>query len=110
MLKWLENYWYHYKWHTLIVAFFVIMLTVMGVQMCSREDNDIYIIYAGPELISDELGLLEKHTGDDHQNEQQNLLKENANIHRKTHPAISVYLYRFQPRYYTAFSPAMQVN
>ena len=54
MLKWLENYWYHYKWHTLIVAFFVIMLTVMGVQMCSREDNDIYIIYAGPELISDE--------------------------------------------------------
>ena len=29
----------------------------MGVQMCSREDNDIYIIYAGPELISDERRL-----------------------------------------------------
>lgn len=54
MLKWLENYWYHYKWHTLIVAFFVIMLTVMGVQMCSRERDDIYIIYAGPEIISDD--------------------------------------------------------
>jgi len=54
MLKWLENYWYHYKWHTLIAAFFVIMLTVMGVQMCNREDDDIYIIYAGAELISDE--------------------------------------------------------
>lgn len=53
MKKWLENYWYHYKWHTLIVAFFVVMLTVMGVQMCSREDNDIYIIYAGPTILSD---------------------------------------------------------
>ena len=52
-MKWLENYWYHYKWHTLIVAFFVVMLTVMGVQMCSRDDNDIYIIYAGPKILSD---------------------------------------------------------
>lgn len=57
MIKWLENYWYHYKWHTLIAAFFIVMLTVMGVQMCSREENDIYIIYAGPELISDDRRL-----------------------------------------------------
>lgn len=54
MIKWLENYWYHYKWHTVFVLFFAVMLTVMGVQMCSRKSNDIYIIYAGPELISDE--------------------------------------------------------
>ena len=53
MKKWLENYWYHYKWHTLIVLFFVVVITIMVVQASSREDNDIYIIYAGPELISD---------------------------------------------------------
>ena len=23
VLKWLDNYWYHYKWHTIVVAFFI---------------------------------------------------------------------------------------
>ena len=53
MKKWLENYWYHYKWHTLFALFFVVVISIMVVQMASREDDDIYIIYAGPELISD---------------------------------------------------------
>lgn len=54
MLKWLENYWYHYKWHTLIVLFFTVFISIMGVQMCSREEHDIHIIYAGPTIISEE--------------------------------------------------------
>jgi len=24
-LRWLDNFWYHYKWHTIIISFFVIM-------------------------------------------------------------------------------------
>ena len=54
MRKWLENYWYHYKWHTLIVLFFAVSLTIMGIQMCSRDEHDIHIIYAGPNIISEE--------------------------------------------------------
>ena len=25
IIKWLDNYWYHYKWTTIITAFFVIL-------------------------------------------------------------------------------------
>lgn len=42
-----ENFWYHYKWHTIaaIVALFVIIIST--VQMCSKESYDTYILYAG---------------------------------------------------------------
>lgn len=48
----IENYWYHYKWHTIFIAFFVVVITVMTVQMCSRESEDISILYAGPISIT----------------------------------------------------------
>lgn len=48
VFKWLDNYWYHYKWPTLIAAFFLVAFLVMGLQMCSSEKTDVYIIYAGP--------------------------------------------------------------
>lgn len=43
----LENFWYHYKWHTLIALFLVVAFTVCTVQMCQRKSYDIYILYAG---------------------------------------------------------------
>lgn len=46
--RWFDNYWYHYKWHTIIIAFFTISFLIMGLQTCSKEDTDAYIIYAGP--------------------------------------------------------------
>ena len=49
----LSNYWYHYKWHTLVALFFTVFITVMIVQMASRGKEDISIMYAGPEIISD---------------------------------------------------------
>ena len=48
-MKKLDNFWYHYKWHSLIALFFVLVITVCSVQMCTREEYDIHILYAGPD-------------------------------------------------------------
>lgn len=45
--KWFENFWYHYKWHTLITLFVVLVITICTVQICKRPDYDIHIVYAG---------------------------------------------------------------
>ena len=44
---WFENFWYHYKWHTIAIFFIIIVVTICTVQMCSKEEYDIHIIYAG---------------------------------------------------------------
>lgn len=48
----LSNFWYYYKWHTLVAVFVVIVAVVLIVQCCSREKYDIYILYAGDKSIS----------------------------------------------------------
>ncbi len=50
VLKWLDNYWYHYKWVTIIVAFFVIVGSVMIVQYATRDTYDSLVLYAGPGM------------------------------------------------------------
>ena len=47
LLKWLENFWYHYKWHTIIVVFVLIVCTVCFVQCASAEDSDVTVTLAG---------------------------------------------------------------
>lgn len=42
-----ENFWYHYKWHTIVAIFIVIVVTVCTMQMCSRTDYDVHVLYAG---------------------------------------------------------------
>ena len=51
-LKKLDNYWYHYKWHTIVGIVVVIILSVLLFQTCSKQDYDGYILYAGPYKIS----------------------------------------------------------
>lgn len=46
----LENFWYHYKWTTIVVLFFAVILVVGIVQMVGREDYDTQILYAGPSV------------------------------------------------------------
>ncbi len=48
---WLENFFYHYKWHTAVVAFLLIIAIVCSVQMCSREEFDVYVMYAGSHSV-----------------------------------------------------------
>ena len=51
--KWIENFWYHYKWPFCIVAFFLILGIVLTVQLVSRENYDVYIMYVGDAPIPD---------------------------------------------------------
>lgn len=51
-IKKLDNYFYHYKWHTIIAAFLVIVLLVCTFQMCNKKNYDIEIMYAGPHIPS----------------------------------------------------------
>jgi len=47
-VKWLDNFWYHYKWQTIFVAFFLFVGIVCFAQ-CSTSQNasDMRIAYAG---------------------------------------------------------------
>ena len=49
---WFENFWYHYKWHTIVSVFLVFVITVCTLQMCKKEDHDLYILYGGEKHIS----------------------------------------------------------
>ena len=46
-LKKLENFFYHYKWHTLIAGFFVFVLMLCVFQTCKKTTYDGYVLYAG---------------------------------------------------------------
>ncbi len=48
----LENFWYYYKWHTIVGAFLLIVFSVLIFQFCTKEDYDVYIVYAGEKRIS----------------------------------------------------------
>ena len=50
---WLENYWYHYKWHTIIVSFFLIIGAISITQLFGRVSYDAYLMYVGDETIPD---------------------------------------------------------
>lgn len=64
ILEKLENFWFYYKTHVIVIAFAVLVLLICVVQSCSREAEDISVLYAGPasfsqtafELVKDELG------------------------------------------------------
>ena len=47
----IENFFYHYKWHSIIAAFLVIVIVVGSVQTCERTSYDMYVMYAGGDDI-----------------------------------------------------------
>lgn len=47
VLKWLDNFWYHYKWRTIIIAFFVLVAVVVIVQIINRPKYDVNLVCAG---------------------------------------------------------------
>ena len=52
-LKWLDNYWYHYKWHTIIVSFFLIIGIISTVQIFNKKTYDAHVMYVGGKDIPD---------------------------------------------------------
>ncbi len=47
----LQNFWYHYKWHSVVAIIVIFALLVCSLQFCSREEYDAYILYAGSKNI-----------------------------------------------------------
>ena len=50
-LEKLDNFWYYYKWHTIVAIFVIVAVLVSSLQMCSRKTTDIHVIYAGERNI-----------------------------------------------------------
>lgn len=48
-LSWFDNYWYHYKWHTIAAVFIIFVLLICIVQCATVPKNDIIFTYAGPK-------------------------------------------------------------
>ena len=48
-LSWLDNFWYHYKWHTIVTAFIAVVLVTCIVQFVTTPKSDILFTYAGPK-------------------------------------------------------------
>jgi len=51
LLTKLENFWYHYKWHTIVALFLIFTVTISSLQMCSKEEIDVYVMYAGHKVV-----------------------------------------------------------
>ena len=47
----IQNFWYHYKWHTVVALFLVVAILVCSLQFCAKESYDIYVLYAGSKNI-----------------------------------------------------------
>ncbi len=52
ILEWFDNFFYHYKWHTIVALIAIFAIVVCTVQMCSKTSYDLYIMYAGSDSIS----------------------------------------------------------
>ena len=54
LLKKLDNFWYHYKWHTIFIVFFLAVILICTVQCVQKDDPDAMILYSGPEVMTAE--------------------------------------------------------
>ena len=48
---WLENFLYHYKWHSIAALFLVFVLIFCTLQTCQKTTYDSYILYAGGKTL-----------------------------------------------------------
>ena len=47
LLTKLENFWYHYKWHSIVAIFLIVVISISSMQMCTKVSYDSHILYAG---------------------------------------------------------------
>ena len=45
------NFWYHYKWHSVVALVLVFAVLICSLQFCKKEDYDIHVLYAGPYVV-----------------------------------------------------------
>lgn len=59
--KWIENFWYHYKWQTILVVFFLTFIIIAVTQMATKDKIDVNVFYTGPYVFSPrEIGQVEE--------------------------------------------------
>ena len=64
-LRWLDNYWYHYKWHTIIIGFLLLVVIVSTAQCASVEKTDVTIAFCGNAALGEaEMEGISKVLGD----------------------------------------------
>jgi len=49
---WFDNFWYHYKAPTIIIAALVMIVGICTVQMMTKESYDYCVIYGGPQVLA----------------------------------------------------------
>ena len=52
-VSWFENFWYHYKIPAILVAAAIVFAVVVGVQIATRQNYDLYVLYAGSANVND---------------------------------------------------------
>lgn len=63
MREWLSNYWYHYKVHTIVVIFVIILIVYTVVEINNRTVTDLDVMVAGRDtLISSNIDQFEAET------------------------------------------------
>lgn len=50
--SWLENFWYHHKWKTIMISIFTVIVLIATIQLVSREDVEAYFLYTGPQYMN----------------------------------------------------------
>ena len=54
LFKWLDNFWYHYKWPVIVVAFFTVVSLICFVQCATKETGDVTVAFAGNYTLTGE--------------------------------------------------------
>lgn len=52
--KKLENFWFYYKIHVIVALFVVMVLSICIAQSCSKQSEDVLVMYAGPMYLDAE--------------------------------------------------------
>lgn len=59
-VRWFKNYWYYYKWPVIVAAFALIVVLICTLQMCSKDNADVSVVYAGSyNFVGEGTGKLE---------------------------------------------------
>lgn len=48
-----ENFWYHYKWHTIAAAFILLVAVMIVTSLLEKDEPDTLIYYGGPAYFSE---------------------------------------------------------
>ena len=49
----LQNYWYHFKWHTILSVFLIVVIAVSVTQCVNREKQDMIVVMFAYSMVTD---------------------------------------------------------